>query len=92
MRKNREILDGKECIIEYEEIEHPITHKSTELPIRLKEVETEDEYEITYEVVEDAETHVKTLKEHKTKINKITLEKIWTKLQELETKIETIKH
>lgn len=33
MRKNREIRDGKEVILSYEEIEHPITHKLIEMPI-----------------------------------------------------------
>lgn len=90
MRKNREIRDGKESIVEYEQIEHPITHELREMPTKITEVETKDEYEIAYEVIEDPETHIKTLKEHKTKIEKVTLNKIWAKLQELETKIDRL--
>lgn len=90
MRKNREIRDEKESIVEYEEIEHPISHKLTEMAVKLKEVETGDEYEISYEVVEDAITKEESLKEHKTKIEKVTREQIWTKLQELEIKIDTL--
>ena len=83
MRRNREIRNGKECIVKYDHTKHPITNETVELPVSIIDLSTGEVEDITYS--DDGGKP----KANKSKREKVTLEKIYNKLIELESKIES---
>ena len=84
MRKNKEIIDGTEYIVEYDQIDHPITHEMIELPVTTTNIETGEVADITYSQYEGK------LKKIESKRENVTLDKIWKKLSDIEGKLDLL--